>query len=174
MAMRNPYAAYQRYAVNTPKPQPETTENTVVQKQVADVPQTSTHKLNTFTGYPNKGASQYLENTVLTAAPEELTLMLYDGAIKFMNQAVVYIDMQNYEKSNTAIIRAQNIFEEFMNTLNMDYEVSKYLYSLYDYINFNLVQANIKKDVNLIREMIDFTRELRDTWAEAMKIAKKG
>ncbi|WHH61692.1 flagellar export chaperone FliS [Petroclostridium sp. X23] len=120
------------------------------------------------------GANQYLENAVLSASPEELTLMLYDGALKFMNQAIIHIQMKNIEKSHMTIVRAQDIFTELMSTLNMDYEMSQNLYSLYEFINNSLMQANIKKDTDLLREMITFTRELRETWAQAMKIAKKG
>ncbi|HEX3029891.1 MAG TPA: flagellar export chaperone FliS, partial [Clostridia bacterium] len=68
---------------------------------------------------PNNAYNQYKENSVYTAAPEELTLMLYNGLVKFIMQAQMAIDERNIEKSNNCIIRAQNILYEFQNTLDM-------------------------------------------------------
>jgi flagellar biosynthetic protein FliS len=121
----------------------------------------------------NTSTSQYLENEVMTASPEKLTLMLYDGAIRFMNQAVIHIIGNNIASSNNASLRAQDIFAELMCTLDMAYPISKDLYNLYDFIKNSLIQANIKKDSSLIREMIAMTRDLRNTWAQAMQITKK-
>ncbi|KJF25893.1 hypothetical protein TZ02_16640 [Clostridium aceticum] len=106
---------------------------------------------------------------MLTAPPENLTLMLYEGAIRFMNQAVIYISAKNNEKTNVAIQRAQDIFIELMSTLNQEIEMSKNLFSLYEFMNYRLVEANIEKDPEKLREVITMTKELRDTWEEAMK-----
>lgn len=118
-------------------------------------------------------ASHYLENEVLTASPEKLTLMLYDGAIRFMNQAVIHIAGKNFAASNNASQRAQDIFTELMSTLNMDYPIAKDLFSLYDFIKNSLLQANIKKDSSLVRELIAMTRDLRNTWAQAMQTVRR-
>ena len=115
---------------------------------------------------------QYQQNVVNTSTPQELTLMLYNGLIKFLKLAAQSIEENNTEKSNNNISRAQDILEEFMSTLNMDYDISNNLYSLYDFMYWRLVDANIKKDKTMVEDVIGFAEELRDTWAQAMKLAK--
>lgn len=115
---------------------------------------------------------QYQQNVVNTSTPQELTLMLYNGLIKFLKLAAQSIEGNNTEKSNNNISRAQDILEEFMSTLNMDYDISNNLYSLYDFMYWRLVDANIKKDKTMVEDVIGFAEELRDTWAQAMKLAK--
>lgn len=118
-------------------------------------------------------ASGYKENEILNAKPEELTLMLYDGIIRFIKQAKIFNEDKKIEKTNNAIIRAQNIITELRSTLDMDYEISKELDPLYEFMNRRLLEANIKKDNAMMDEVLDLAAELRDTWKEAMKIAKK-
>ncbi|AKL93790.1 flagellar biosynthesis protein FliS [Clostridium aceticum] len=186
MATNNPYAAYAKYVKKTVK---EEGENQDVQTEVAtssalkSVPETNTRaymgvppKPNATKSIPPKpagaqavSANNYLESKILTAPPENLTLMLYEGAIRFMNQAVIYISAKNNEKTNVAIQRAQDIFIELMSTLNQEIEMSKNLFSLYEFMNYRLVEANIEKDPEKLREVITMTKELRDTWEEAMK-----
>ncbi len=113
------------------------------------------------------------ENAMLTASKEELTLMLYDGALKFCNQAIIALENKDMEKANNAIIRVQDIIREFQVTLDRSYDVSKYLDAMYDYIFRRLIDANIKKDVEILEEVRGFLRELRDTWKEAMRLAKQ-
>ena len=122
--------------------------------------------------FVNKGYDQYKENSVYTATPEELTMMLFNGLVKFLMQAQNAIEAKNIEKSNNSIIRAQAIVKEFQSTLDMNYEVSKNLDSIYDYMYRRLVEANIKKDNSIIEEVLGYAKELRDTWATAMKLAK--
>ena len=110
----------------------------------------------------------YQENSVLTASSGKLLLMLYDGAIKFLKFAKISINDQNIEATNKYLKKAQRIITEFMCTLNMDIEISKSLYSLYEYMNYRLMQANIKKDNAMIDEVLDMLIELRDTWEKAM------
>lgn len=105
----------------------------------------------------------------MTASPGELILMLYDGAIKFIKQAKMHIENRDIEKAHGAILRAQDIVAELMADLNLDYEISHQLASLYDFINYCLVQANIKKDKNLLDQCLELLVELRETWAEAVK-----
>ncbi|RKD32340.1 flagellar export chaperone FliS [Thermohalobacter berrensis] len=121
----------------------------------------------------NNAYQQYQQNSIMTASPEELTLMLYNGAIKFIKQGKIFIEQNNMEKANNSIIRAQDIISELNITLNMDYEISKNLRSLYTFILDRLMQANIKKDISILDEVLPLIEELRDTWQEAMKIAKK-
>lgn len=120
----------------------------------------------------NNGYNQYKENSISTATPEELTLMLYNGLVKFLMQAQAAIEVKNLEKVNNSIIRAQAIIKEFQATLDMNYEVSGYLDSIYDYMYRRLVEANIGKDGSIIEEILGYVKGLRDTWAQAIKIAK--
>jgi flagellar secretion chaperone FliS len=120
----------------------------------------------------NNGYNQYKENSVNTATPEELTLMLFNGLIKFLMQSQTAVEVKNIEKANNSIIRAQAIVKEFQATLDMDYEVSENLDSIYDYMYRRLVEANLKKDSSIIEEVLGYAKDLRDTWAKAMKLAK--
>ena len=121
----------------------------------------------------NNGYNQYKESSVYTATPEELTLMLYNGLVKFIMLAQSAIDEKNIERANNSIIRAQDIVREFQVTLDMKYEVSKQLDSIYDYMNRRLIQANIKKDKDILEEVLGMAKDLRDTWTQAMKLAKR-
>lgn len=121
----------------------------------------------------NNGFNQYKESSIKTSTPEELTLMLYNGLVKFLMQAQNAIETHNIEKANNSILRAQAIIKEFQATLDMNYEVSEGLDSLYDYMYRRLIEANLKKDASIIEEILGYAKELRDTWAQAMKIAKR-
>lgn len=116
---------------------------------------------------------QYQQNSVNTATPQELTLMLYNGLVKFLKLAYQGIEEKNFEKANNNIIKSQNIVAEFMCTLDMQYEISNELYLMYEYMNSRLVEANIKKDKSIVEEVIGYAEELRDTWTQAMKQAKQ-
>lgn len=120
----------------------------------------------------NKYAREYEHNSVFTATPEELTLMLYNGAVKFIKQTEFYIQDKAYDKANESCIKAQNIIHELMSTLDMKYDISAQLYSLYEYIHRRLMEGNMKKDTEILREARGFVEELRSTWEQAMKIAK--
>ena len=120
----------------------------------------------------NNAYDQYKENSIYTASPEELTFMLYNGLVKFLMQAQMGMNEKNIEKTNNCIIKAQNIINEFRCTLDMKYDVSKQLDKIYEYMNSRLLDANLKKDVDIIEEVLGFARELRNTWEQAMKIAK--
>lgn len=117
--------------------------------------------------------NQYRQQSVNTASPEKLVLMLYDGAIRFLRIAVEEIDTNNIEKSHKNITRVQDILQELMGNLDMGMEISKQLYAMYDYMNYRLVEANLLKDKKMVSEVIDLLSELRATWAEAIMIAKK-
>lgn len=117
--------------------------------------------------------NQYKQNAVLTATPEELTLMLYDGSIRFMNIAKYSIESKDVQQTHEALIRAQNIILELKATLNQEYEISSNLSKLYDFALDRLRDANIRKDAESIDEALEIVTELRDTWKEAMKQVKK-
>lgn len=115
----------------------------------------------------------YQNSAVTTANPQELTLMLYDGALKFMRLAKLAIEQGNTDLKNTNIQKTQAIFQEMRLTLNKDVAISANLDSLYEYMWRRLVDANVKNDTTILDEVLDFTTELRDTWKEAMKLAKQ-
>jgi len=117
--------------------------------------------------------NQYKENSIYTASPEELTLMLYNGLVKFIMRGIDSIEKKNMEEAHNSIIRAQDIVNEFIKTLDMRYEVSQSLRSIYDYMLSRLVEANIKKDRAILDEVLGFAKTLRDTWEEAIKISRK-
>lgn len=112
--------------------------------------------------------NQYKNTSVQTASPEQLVIMLYDGAIKFLNQAKTAMNAGNIQDANGKIGKTQDIIAELMIALNMDYEISHSLYSLYEYFNRRLIEANIKKDSELLDEVLNHLSELRQTWTEAM------
>ncbi len=117
-------------------------------------------------------AEAYKRQQVLTATPEALTLMLYNGALRFMTEGREAIERKDYEEANTALQKAQNIITEFRVTLNMEYEIAHQLLPLYNYVYDRLVEANMKSDVALLDEAKSIITELRDAWAQAMKKAR--
>ncbi len=122
----------------------------------------------------NNPYAKYANSKIATATPEELTLMLFDGALKFCNQAKMAFESKDYMKSNKLIQKVENIIREFQITLDHKYEIAEQLDMMYDYIYRILVKANISKDVTLLDEATGLIRQLRDTWKEAMKLAKQG
>ena len=117
-------------------------------------------------------AAAYHDNRVLTASPEELTLMLYDGSIKFCNLAMLAMEKNDIPTTNTNVLKAQKIIMEFRNTLNSKYQVAQDFDIMYEYIYRRLVEANIQKDKEILEEATDLIRDMRDTWKEAIKLAK--
>ena len=120
------------------------------------------------------GYNAYAQNKVMTASPAELTLMLYEGAIKFCNIAVVAIEQKDYAKANTNIQKAERIIGEFQATLNFKYAVAKDFDNVYRYLMERLIQANMKKDTEIIEEVLKHLRTMRDTWKEVMHLTKNG
>lgn len=118
----------------------------------------------------NNAYSAYATNKILTATPAELTLMLYEGAIKFCNIAVKAIEEKDVEKAHTNILKAEKIIEEFQATLNHKYAVAEDFNNVYNYINERLVLANMKKDKEILEEVLKHLRTMRDTWKEVMRL----
>ena len=110
----------------------------------------------------------YKSNEVMTAPKKKLVIMLYDGAIKNLKLAKLAMADKDIEKTNNAIIKAQNILAEFMSTLNFDEggEIAKSLMSLYQYMYDRTIRANIDKDPEIADEVIGLLEELRDTWSQ--------
>lgn len=118
-------------------------------------------------------AKAYKRQQILTATPEALTLMLYNGALRFMTEGREALEKKNFEEANTALQKAQNIITEFRVTLNMEYDIAHQLMPLYNYVYDRLVEANLKSDVDKIDEAKHIISELRDAWAKAMVKARK-
>lgn len=121
----------------------------------------------------NNPYAAYQKNRIETASPAELTLILYEGAIKFCNLALMALEENDIEKAGHNIVKAENIIVEFMDTLNYKYEVANDFAAVYQYIYEQLVQANMKKEKEPLEEALNRIREMRDTWKEVMKLAKQ-
>lgn len=119
----------------------------------------------------NKGYDQYLRNKIMTASKGELTLMLYDGAIKFCNMAVMCIEKKDISGAHTNIKKTEAIIEEFQATLDDKYPVANDFKKVYDYLYSRLVEANLKKDTEILNEVLGHLRVMRDTWKEVMRTA---
>ncbi|MCH5255257.1 MAG: flagellar export chaperone FliS [Lachnospiraceae bacterium] len=117
--------------------------------------------------------AEYTANKILTASPAEVTLMLYEGAIKFCNIAIIAIEQNDMEKAHVNIKKTQRIIEEFRNTLDRKYAVAEDFDRIYTYLLQRLVEANIKKDKEILEEVNTHLRSVRDTWKEVMKRCNK-
>lgn len=114
----------------------------------------------------------YQRNAILTASKPELTLMLYEGAIKFCNIGIMAIEKKDYEKANNNIKKAQAIITELRVTLDHKYPVWEDFERVYDYIYRRLVEGNVHKDIEVIEDALKYIREMRDTWKEVMRLNK--
>ena len=114
--------------------------------------------------------AHYNNSKVLTASPAELTLMLYEGAIKFCNISIVAIEQKNVPKAHTNIVKTQKIIDYLRQTLDMNYPVAQDFENIYVYLSRRLVEANLKKDKEALEEVNGHLRSVRDTWKEVMRI----
>jgi flagellar protein FliS len=116
-------------------------------------------------------ASRYRRSQIDTASPGKLVIMLYEGAIRFLNEARECLSQKDLEKANNRLIRAQDIISELMMSLNMKEggQIASSLYRLYDYLKWRLVEANISKNPDLIDEAIRIMSSLKEAWEEAVK-----
>jgi len=112
---------------------------------------------------------QYQEQVMNTATPGMVTVMLFDEVIKNINIAMRAIDEQNIQDSHNAILKAENIYAALSGALDEKFEISKNLAQLYEYMASRLAEANIKKDKEILKEVITFSTEFRDTWKQAEK-----
>jgi len=113
----------------------------------------------------------YNNSKIMTASPAELTLMLYDGAIKFCNIAIAGIEEKNIEKAHNNIKKVEAIIGEFIATLDHKYPVAKDFENVYNYLQDRLVMANIKKDKEILEEVLEHLRTMRDTWKQVMELS---
>ncbi|WP_240419863.1 flagellar export chaperone FliS [Paenibacillus periandrae] len=117
----------------------------------------------------NLQVNKYLENAIQTASPAQLLIMLCDGAMRFSKLAIQAIQKQDYIDANIQIGKVQDIINEFVITLDPNSPVADGLLKLYDYFLYRLVQANTKKEVEPIEEVIQYFVELKETWIQAAK-----
>ena len=99
--------------------------------------------------------------------------MLYEGAIKFCNIAIVGIEQGNIQKAHDNIMKTQKIIEEFQITLDRKYEVAKDFDAVYNYLTMRLREANMKKDAAILEEVLKHLRTMRDAWKEVMQVARR-
>lgn len=117
--------------------------------------------------------AQYKNNKVLTASPAELTLMLYEGAIKFCNIAMMAIDSKDVQKAYTNIVKAEKIIDYLRVTLDMRYPVAQDFEKIYTYLSKRLIEANVTKDKAILEEVHMHLNSVRDTWKEVMRINRE-
>ncbi len=119
-----------------------------------------------------RGYQNYQNNKIMTASPAQLTLMLYDGAIKFCNKAIMAVEEGDIQKAHDNIKKVERIIEEFRATLNFKYQVANDFEKVYKYLNERLIEANIHKDKEILEEVLKHLRTMRETWEEVMKRAR--
>lgn len=120
------------------------------------------------------GYATYQNSKIMTATPAELTLMLYEGAIKFCNIAIMGIEQNDMPKAHENIMKTEAIIQEFRSTLDFKYPVAKDFEEVYQYVYTRLVQANVKKDKEILEEVLEHLRTMRDTWKEVMTLSRQG
>ena len=122
----------------------------------------------------NPYLKQYQRTEVETATPEKILILLYDGAIQFLNKAIISLDEKNIQEIHNNIVGAEHILLEFMNTLDFEQggDFAVRLNALYQYLYNRLVEANMKKDKEIIKEVLEFLVDLRATWKQAINMTK--
>lgn len=115
----------------------------------------------------------YQNNAVNTASGGELTLMLYNSCIKFIRQAIKDVEAKDFEKKNTHIQKAQRIIQELMLTLDQDIAISKEILPLYDFMYFQLTEANVNNETQNLEDALSLAVDFRDTWKEVLLTTRK-
>jgi flagellar secretion chaperone FliS len=115
----------------------------------------------------NNTANAYLRTKVMTAPPEELRLMLLDGAIKFAMQARTGIEQSDHEMIYMGFSQSRDIVLELLNSIKTEPapEIANAVRELYTYLYGELVRANTEKNLDLLNEMIEILEYERETWA---------
>ncbi|MEV5029656.1 flagellar export chaperone FliS [Paenibacillus sp. LPE1-1-1.1] len=113
--------------------------------------------------------NKYIQNTIQSATPGQLLIMLYDGAIRFCRQGIEAIKEQRYSDANTNLIKVQDIISEFVITIDRANPVSENLIKLYEYFNSRLIEANVKKNIEPVEEVLGYLIDLKETWIQASK-----
>lgn len=110
----------------------------------------------------------YKENSVTTACPEELVVLMYRGLEKCIKQGQIFINERNYEKANEVLLKGQDIVSELMLSLDMEIDMSGQLYSLYDYVLTCLREANVKKEDLRLKDALPIVEGLKEAWEGAL------
>ena len=118
----------------------------------------------------NNPYAAYQNNSVTTSTPGELTLMLYNGCLKFIQQGKMALEEGKLEEKNIAIQKAQAIVTELMLTLDTSYPVAENMLVLYEFVNSRLIDGNIKNDPALFDEASGIIKEFRDTWKQVIQV----
>ena len=122
---------------------------------------------------PNNAYQAYNNSKIMTASPAELTLMLYEGAIKFCNIAEQAVEEKDIQKAHNNIRKVQNIIGYLQSTLDTRYPVAQDFINIYDYLSKRLVEANVKKDKEILEEINMHLHSVRDNWKEVMRINRE-
>ena len=123
----------------------------------------------------NQYVKQYQKSSIETASREQILIMLYDGAIQFLNKAKTALQNNEIEDAHNNIIRAENIIQEFIDSLDKEVapQLAQNLTSLYEYFIRRLTYANMKKQVAPINEVLNYLKSLKATWEQAIVMAQK-
>ncbi len=120
----------------------------------------------------NNAYSAYKKQSITTLTPMEVVVRLYDEAEKQINKAIIFIDEKNYAGANTSLQKSQDIVNALRSVLDMSIPISKQLDSLYDFFNRQLISANVKKDVEMLKELLPMLADLRDAFAQVSAMPK--
>ena len=112
---------------------------------------------------------QYQTQREETATPGMVTVMLFEEIIKNINIASKAIDDNNIQDSHDALVKAENIYLTLANFLDERFEISKSLLRMYEFLASRIIDANMRKDKEILKEVMEFTVDFRDTWRQAEK-----
>lgn len=115
------------------------------------------------------GYAQYQNSKIMTASPAELTLMLYEGAIKFGNIAILAMENNDPAKAHENVVKVERIIQNFRETLDKKYPIWEDFEKVYVYLLRRCHEANIAKDPEIMQEVVKHLRSMRDNWKEVMK-----
>lgn len=115
---------------------------------------------------------QYKRTSVNTMTKGELLILLFDEAIKRLNQGKVLIENNDYNNANISLEKARKIFNHLIVTLDDKYELSKDLAEMYMFFNREIIKASSMKSSKYIEDILPIVKDLRNTWVEADKIAR--
>lgn len=123
----------------------------------------------------NPYVKQYKKNQVETASPEKILILLYDGAINFLNKAKICLEEGDDDEFHKKMTGCKNIIIEFMETLDLEQggDWALTLYNLYKYLRKVVIKSDVSKNVDGINEVLKHLSSLRETWIKAIEIAQE-
>ena len=114
----------------------------------------------------NNAYSAYKKQSISTLTPMEIVVKLYDEAERQINRAIVFIGQKNYADANKSLQKSQDIVNALRSVLDMSIPISTQLDALYDFFNRQLITANVKKDTEILKELLPMLAELKDAFAQ--------